>query len=653
MLYCPKCQASYTDGTQRFCTNEGARLLPFPSGDSSSTPAEKGVFTSILKKNLFAKEEIIAETSEKKTDSDDQTFEPPIKSKFFTSDKIEETAETESTSVSDDDLILDIADEADFNPLPIARIIDPSSIPELRSDAKTSQDGLSRTTSSVATVDSQQFESLLDLDNEKDIANASVREIENDNDLNLDLDLDDPLDTGELFDSSFDVYQDSSGEDDLLALPSLKSEYEEEIYQTDSDLGIELDLESREEVDITSSIPRIELDLAGVDDENLLGETSQYITVEDSIENETITADEVETPSELELDDQLVDDQLPPIVFENVDVPEKLQREEVEAATNSVIVQPIDVSSSAIKATGDSAWQRRSSENSDNEESRWFLYPLIAIAVLGLGLLSFFYLTRGDSTPDQSVSNEANAANAAIAQQNSNTDLQNANLVNGNLQPETGEDLIPPAGNPTEYGSQPRSALLDVPPVSRNVSQPPNTRYYKNDKKALKGVMAEKFLGFSIYYPKDWVQSNSDNKYLDIAKKASDGLPIKQLLISRYDSNGTFEADIPLFDSLIETSNSDLRRILANYQVISKGEVPFQDGRWRTYEVKFQGIGSDKKLIIWGRRLWIPVQRPGMKSGFIITMIGTSLSKDVKSVEDLGVTDDLAEILKTFEPDFK
>jgi hypothetical protein len=174
---------------------------------------------------------------------------------------------------------------------------------------------------------------------------------------------------------------------------------------------------------------------------------------------------------------------------------------------------------------------------------------------------------------------------------------------------------------------------------------------YKNERKRQKGELAEKFLGFSIYYPKDWQENKVDNKFLDIAKKTPEGLLVKQLLISPYDSRGTFEADRALFKDLVEKSNADLRGILSNYQVIHEKETTFQNGRWRVYEVGFQGMGGNEKLIIWGRRLWMPVQLPGMKSGFIITMLATSLADDVKSVADLGKNDDLAQILETFEPE--
>ena len=86
--------------------------------------------------------------------------------------------------------------------------------------------------------------------------------------------------------------------------------------------------------------------------------------------------------------------------------------------------------------------------------------------------------------------------------------------------------------------------------------------------------------------------------------------------------------------------------------MVWEGEHPINGG-WRTYEVKFQGSGtSDKgeKLTVWGRRLFMPAARPGTRAGFEITMLATSLADGVRSVDDVGVNDELAAILTTFEP---
>jgi serine/threonine protein kinase len=49
MLYCPKCRSTYEKGTQRFCSNDGGRLLPV-APNAGSSGSEGGVFTSILGK---------------------------------------------------------------------------------------------------------------------------------------------------------------------------------------------------------------------------------------------------------------------------------------------------------------------------------------------------------------------------------------------------------------------------------------------------------------------------------------------------------------------------------------------------------------------------------------------------------------------------
>ncbi len=624
MLYCPKCQASYPDGTQRFCTNEGARLLPLAAPESSVTSADKGVFTSILGKTSPKTDET-EPISDKSAAKDPSSFEPPVKSKFFKTGETDEAQVPEVGSSEVNEEILEIEQKKTFEALPIAKIINPSTIPEVNSARRSSTKKAGKKAGEKIGVAGlmrrnqfePEFDDLLEIgmDTSSELSGTGVTSG------NFEINPYDPLDTGELFQSENDFAADDRGQQDILALPGLDIDIDNSkslMEAVDDTEELELDLESDDEVNLATSIPRIELELAGIDE---VPEPSA-----DGFKFEPVETNDG------------VSERAEEFVAYETDVTTHRS-----AASTSVIVDAIDLKPDIIKATDNTAWEHRSSESSDPEESRWFLYPLVGIAILGFGLLSFFYLTSKDDLP---VANTTNSESSIGSQPNLNSN----NSVPGLL---TDEELIPAAGNPVDIQSQPDSALLDIPPQPRTVKQPPNTRLYKNEKKEQKGVLAEKFLGFSIYYPKDWSQANADNKFLDIARKAPGGLPIKQLLISRYDSRGTFEGDRDLFEELVKNSNADLRRILANYQVISEGEGKFQDGRWRTYEVKFQGIGSDKKLIIWGRRLWIPVQRAGMTSGFIITMIGTSLSNDVKSVEDLGVNDDLAEILKTFEPDLK
>ncbi len=209
------------------------------------------------------------------------------------------------------------------------------------------------------------------------------------------------------------------------------------------------------------------------------------------------------------------------------------------------------------------------------------------------------------------------------------------------------------SANPSNTNS-PMSQEIDSPPLPRQISQPPNTIYFKNSKQNLDSAMMKNFLGFSLYYPKDWSKAETSTKFLDVSKKASNGFPIEQLLITHYRSLGTMTLDIPTFPKLVEKSNADLKKNLGdNYKVISQGVATIQDGRWKVYEVKFQSSGKNEKgetVMIWGRCLWISVQRAGVQNGFVVTMLATSLSDAVKSVDDVGTQGDLVNILETFEP---
>lgn len=219
----------------------------------------------------------------------------------------------------------------------------------------------------------------------------------------------------------------------------------------------------------------------------------------------------------------------------------------------------------------------------------------------------------------------------------------------------------------TAQGVQPNAeqpvapvAETEMPPLPRNVPQPPNTNFYQNSKQNLKGDLIRNFVGFTLYYPKDWkvngpqesASANGRGKFLDISRLTPEGRMKEQMLVSYYSSKGTFKDDAAKFPQMVKETNETLKKLLPGYQVVSEGEIKV-NGDWRAYEVKFQGGGTSdtgEKLVVWGRRLFIPAARPGVRDGFEITMLATSLSDEVKSVDDVGVRGELAAVLYSFEP---
>ena len=322
------------------------------------------------------------------------------------------------------------------------------------------------------------------------------------------------------------------------------------------------------------------------------------------------------------------DDDILPVIGGNDTAPS----EEIEKPAPRKVSEIVEAKTSD---SSDLAWTRRSPEPPQTNSRSWLLFSLLGLAVLLLGLWGIwtYFLNRPAQTeaviqPETSVQNQpAIQAAAPTASQNS-----------------------PISTN--EIG--------EIAPLPRQIAQPPNSVFFQNSKQKAKGDLLKNFLSFTLYYPKDWKtnevaaseKAGTRGKFLDISRDHESGTPIEKMLVSYYESKGTFKSDEENFSKLVKETNETLKKIVPNYQMISEGEIKI-NGNWKAYEIKFQGGGetaNGEKLDLWGRRLFIPVTRPGMRSGYEITMFATSLSNEVKNVDDVGVKGELAAILETFEP---
>lgn len=271
------------------------------------------------------------------------------------------------------------------------------------------------------------------------------------------------------------------------------------------------------------------------------------------------------------------------------------------------------------------AWKNRSPEPPTENTTRWTMLALLGLAGLLIALfVGAFYLYKNSSF------NNAVPDSALVA----NTESQGA--------------------------VSPLTADIEVPPNERTITQPPNTFYYLNTKQNLRGDLLRNFVGFSVSYPKDWkvngpqssTSVNSRGKFLDIARIDGEGRMREQMLISYYPSKGTYREDIEKFPDMVKETNETLSKILPDYQMISQGETRL-NGDWKAYEVKFQGGGTTatgQKMMVWGKRIFIPAARPGTRNGFEITLLATSLAEGIASADDVGIKGELASVLYTFEP---
>ncbi len=312
--------------------------------------------------------------------------------------------------------------------------------------------------------------------------------------------------------------------------------------------------------------------------------------------------------------------------FSEPPVPYLLVETEPEKKAEKVIAEKIAIipaSTTTSSADDQPAWTRRSPDPITEPHSGWLRVGSIAtIGLLAVGIVGWYYMFSKPTEQEYSATNIV---------------VQNTNV-----------------------GEPPASVNAVVPPLRRSISQPPNTDYFESSKQKLKGDLKRNFVGFMLYYPKDWnvngsqesTSANTRGKFLDISKATPDGHLKEQMLVSYYPSKGAIDDDAEKFPQLVKETNETLKKLLPGYQVVSEGRT-FVNKDWEAYEIKFQGSGTSEngdRLLVWGRRLYIPAARAGVRNGFEITMLATSYADDVHSVDEVGVRGELADILRTFEP---
>lgn len=286
--------------------------------------------------------------------------------------------------------------------------------------------------------------------------------------------------------------------------------------------------------------------------------------------------------------------------------------------------EEIAKNSGAVKSTGNLAWEKRSPEPVKvTKPSRLWLFAVAAVALAAVIWGIWQYFLSRPPAPEFVPAQPAASADRSAPE---NLNIRQA--------------------KPTS------SAEIEAPPLPRQVAQPPGTTFFENSRESLKGEALKNFRGFSVYYPQEWARAESPANFLDLSKKAATGTPVEQMLVSWYESRGTFKADVERFPALVQDSNKKLSAIVPDYRFISSGEITVNNG-WRAFEMKFEGAGetiNGEKIKLWGRRLFIPAARQGARSGYVVTMLATSLSPDVMSADDIGIKGELGQILETFEP---
>src|ERR1051325_1989626 len=187
------------------------------------------------------------------------------------------------------------------------------------------------------------------------------------------------------------------------------------------------------------------------------------------------------------------------------------------------------------------------------------------------------------------------------------------------------------------------------------LTPPPDANRYVSSSNNLNSLLAQHFADFSFYYPKTWeldpkAGGEGSSNFVKVERHLPPDFTQENFAVGYYESNGTMEADRPIFPSLVKSFASKLTASFPEYKKLSEGETKINsiDG----YEFRFQSVsrGTEKgDITIWGRVVFLPPGSEGDRRGVTLLMLATSVAPELKSIDDVGVRGELPVILNSFK----
>ena len=177
---------------------------------------------------------------------------------------------------------------------------------------------------------------------------------------------------------------------------------------------------------------------------------------------------------------------------------------------------------------------------------------------------------------------------------------------------------------------------------------------FENSKDNLDGKLAEHYVPFSFYYPKDWEKDPNaggpgTSNFVKVERRLPPDFTQENFAVGWYTSGGTFETDKETFPRLVEKLSASLANSFPEYRKVSEG--PTKINSRDAYEFRFlsQSRGTEKgDLQLWGRVVFLPPGVEGQTAGATLVMLATSLAPELSGVEDVGQKGKMPVILESF-----
>ena len=172
---------------------------------------------------------------------------------------------------------------------------------------------------------------------------------------------------------------------------------------------------------------------------------------------------------------------------------------------------------------------------------------------------------------------------------------------------------------------------------------------YVNTREKLPTELQRNFVAFSFNYPRTFdLLPQSDINFVKVEKYAAAGKgnTSENFAVGYAWFNPPDAESDALYNELLDKLGQQLSGGFHNYK--EQKRISETVAGIRSRAALFQAdIKEAPNILIFGKT--IVVHPPGKKNGVTILMLGTSLSRDVKKPDDLGVKGETADILHSFK----
>lgn len=187
------------------------------------------------------------------------------------------------------------------------------------------------------------------------------------------------------------------------------------------------------------------------------------------------------------------------------------------------------------------------------------------------------------------------------------------------------------------------------------------TQTFVNSRAGLDGDRIAHYTDFSFQYPVSWRLDPNQRKpgqlnyvvvsrclEIDPTLELNCDMQIEQFSVGPFWGPHQIQGDEPQLQDLLRKYKTQLERSIPSYQKVSEGKT--QVGSYQGYEIRYTGKSrrsqsNGQDLLIWGRDVFLP---DGQGNGVLLMTLATSLSSEIKSLEDVGVKGELPILLKSF-----